>query len=423
MGRESPKGEGGGAACPRYLPYLTWALLALLGLWFVVWFFFQRPTTAEQLRVATFREALRYVPEQYAREVEQEELYHAAMRGMMNSLPDPYSKYVSPTESERLLQQTEGEFGGIGVTVRAGDGLPVIVEVNPDGPAARADLRAGDVIVGVDGQDIEGRPLFETVELIRGEVGTEVELTIRRPAENTSLATTIERATISFANVSWRMMPDDLAYVELVSFDRDCADEMRRALREAQQEGTRGVILDLRGNGGGLMEQALPICDMFLKQGVILRVDRRHSTEVHRADEDTVLDPDIPLVVLVDSMTASAAEILAGALQTAGRATVVGTPTVGKGSVTQLVRLPDGGYLNLTVARYVLANDRVVEGQGIRPDVVVGELAPMPEGGRQEVKEWMEHYRQSRKEQLDRAVALLRERLSEEPREGEGRDG
>ena len=418
--RKFVKNTRRGAAYPRYLPYLTWTLLVLLAAWFLVWFFFRRPGTAQELRLAAYRRALDYVAAEYVEPVDRSELHRAAMRGMTQGLPDPYSGYFNPRESERLMQQTEGEFGGIGVTVRAADGLPVIVEVNPDGPAAQAGLRAGDVIIAVDGRPIKGMPFREAVDLIRGKVGTKVELTVRRPSEGMSFVTTLERAIVRFPNLSWRQMPDRIAHLELAAFDRDAAEEMRAALSEIQDWGARGLILDLRGNAGGLMDQAVPICDMFLTEGIILQVKSRDSMRTYSADEEKEFDTSVPIAVLVDSMTASAAEILAGALQVAGRAIVVGTGTVGKGSVTKLLPLPDGGYLNLTVARYVLADETVVEGEGVQPDVVAGELPPMPQEGREAVEEWMQRYERSRQEQLERAIQVLRERTGEEPEDSDG---
>ncbi|MFO8007948.1 MAG: PDZ domain-containing protein, partial [Candidatus Brocadiia bacterium] len=257
-------------SCPRYLPYLTWTMLGLLFTWFVVWFFFYRPTEAEELRLASYHQALRYVEATYIYDVEQEGLHDAAMGGMMRSLPDKYSVYVDKRGRRRLEQRTEGQFGGIGVLVTARDGAAVIVEVTAGGPAEEAGVEAGDIITGVDGEDVTELSLDEVVDRIRGEIGADVTIGLRRPATEGRLTVTIERERVVVPNIIWRALEDGIVHLEFRSFDRDCPSEMEDALEQITEEGVRGLILDVRNNAGGLMPAAVKISDMFLSGGLIM---------------------------------------------------------------------------------------------------------------------------------------------------------
>jgi len=401
-------------APPSYLPYLTGALLTLLFVWFLVWFFFQRPSTEEQLQIVALRTALEYIPRRYVEEVDRKDVYQAGMRGMVDSLGDKYSSYVTPPDTRRIRQATEGEFGGIGVVITARDGSHVIVEVSTDGPAAGTAIQVGDVITHVDGEDVSELSLWGLVEKVRGEVGTEVELALRRPATGESFALTLTRATITLQNVKWEMMADDIAYLELASFDLKCGDEVEQALGEMKEQGARALIIDLRGNVGGLVQSALRVADMFLAGGTIVSVKKRDSVTAIDADPSVALEEDVPVVVLVDHTTASASEILSGALQANGRATVLGRRTHGKGSMTELLPLPDGSAVNLTTGRYQLAGGQVVEGEGIQPDIVVGELPDLPGEGPGAAEQWIEQYEHARQLQLERAVEVLKGKLAQE---------
>jgi carboxyl-terminal processing protease len=396
---------------PRYLPYLTWTLLLLLFAWFLVWWFHYRPTEPEQKRLAAFRRVMRVIPAAYIYEVDQAELYHAAMHGMVASLEDKYSAYIPPRETNRIHEETEGEFGGIGVRVTAGDGEPVIVEVEDGGPAKRAGVQAGDVIARVGEEPTAGLTLNDVVDRIRGKVGTTVDLALRRTAEET-INVTLERERITFANVTWRMLEDGLALLQVRSFDKNCSEEVEEALREILQEDAEGLVLDVRGNPGGLMDQALRMSDLFLAGGEIVTLRSRERSVKREADTSVALPADVPVVILVDDGTGSAAEILAGSLQANGRAVVVGTSTRGKGSVTELIDLRDGSAINLTIGRYVLSGGRLVEGRGIKPDVVAGRLPPRPRDGVENEREWLEKYEQSKQQQLTRAVQILKEKLA-----------
>jgi len=412
MSEMSDRDRDGDPRVPRYLPYLTWALLLLLVAWFVLWFFHYRPTSEEQKQFASFRKALDVIPAAYIYEVDQGELYRAAMRGMMGSLEDKYSAYVPPRQTNRIHQETEGEFGGIGVLVTARNGEPVILEVQNEGPAGRGGVKTGDVITAVEQKSTAELPLDEVVDMIRGRVGTSVNLTLWRPPTEETIPLTLERERITIANVTWRMLDGGVPYLQVRSFDKNCCDEVESALREIKQEEAQGLVLDLRSNSGGLMNQALSMSDLFLPGGEIVTLKTRDTSRKLEAHQGVVLPADIRVVILVDAMTASAAEILAGSLQANGRATVVGTPTRGKGSVTELIALQDGSAINLTVGRYVLSGGRLVEERGIKPDVLIDQLPPMPRDDPEKAKAWIERFERSKEEQLARAVEILKEEVS-----------
>lgn len=400
-----------------FLPYLTSFLLMLLLAWFLVWVFYYRPTTREQLMVASFSHALDFMSRVYVDEVDQAELYQAAMKGMVQSLGDKHSAYLSPAQMGRLNVETKGEFGGIGVTVRQKNGLPLVVEVHEDCPAWRAGIQTGDFITHVDGEDINGLSFDKVIDVIRGNVGTDVELQLLRPAAEETFTVTLTREKISLPNVEWKMLADGIAWLRVASFDLDLAKRVEEALGELTDEGAQGLILDLRGNAGGVVDQAILVSDMFLTEGLIFSQKSRHPKLAKPVDASapTGIDATVPVVVLVDEGTASSAEIVAGALQANGRATLVGANTVGKGAVSKVLELPDGSGLALIVSYYELAGGQIIEGDGLHPDVVVGRMPPYPEDGDPDkVDAWRELYAKGKEEQLQKAVEVLREKLGEQ---------
>ncbi len=400
------------------LPLLTYTLLALMALHGVVWLLFYRPSEATQRRMKAMRQMLDYIPENYIGEAEAEGLFQAAMRGMVQSLDDKYSAYITPEENRVLREQTRGEFSGIGVTISQTDGLPLVVGVMKESPALESGIQVGDLIVGIEGADVQGTSLEEIARRIRGKAGTEVTITVRRPATDERLTKTLQRATMDLPSVTWDLRDDGIGVVDVVSFDQNCARLTKQALSELRQEGElRGLILDLRGNSGGLVEQAVAVCDMFISGGPLLSTQGRDKGEnkSFRASSEVVLAESVPVAVLVNEATASAAEILSGVLQARDRATVVGAPTVGKGSVTSVITLANQGGLILTVARYELPGDKVVEGKGITADIPVGKMPPIPTRDDAEaLSAWVEELKRAGEAQFEAAVEYLHEQMETE---------
>ncbi|MFW6188866.1 MAG: S41 family peptidase [Planctomycetota bacterium] len=414
MPSDSEPGPEASTRSPRYLPYLTWVLLALLVAYSLVWFFFYRPTSEEERQIASFAAALRFVESAYVEEADRGRLYRSAMHGMLAGLGDKYSQYLTPEQMRRLSEQARGEYAGIGVRISRRDGIYAVEEVFEDGPAAESGVEAGDIIARVEGVEASELNQEQLVSAMRGEPGTAVRLALRRPPEGREVTVRVPRRRISIPNVTYETLEDGVGRLRIAAFDTNVAGEVADALDELNAQGGRALMLDLRSNSGGVMGQAEEVCDMFLSGGIILQLVGRNvkNEPPVRADEDVRLPAEAPVVVLVDQWTASAAEIVAGALQANGRAPVVGTSTLGKGSVTQVQGLPDDSAVILTVARYQLAGGRIVEGQGVRPDVEVGELPPFPMEELQKAEQWHEQRRRAMERQQERALQILRQKLS-----------
>jgi carboxyl-terminal processing protease len=315
----------------------------------------------------------------YVGGVDQDELIYGAIRGMVRTL-DPHSDYLDPQEYRVLASDTRGRFGGIGVEIDVRDGWLTVTSVFPSGPAQHAGLRTGDRFISIDGLRARDMPIEEAVRRMRGEPGTEVRVALRRDEEGPALEVSMRREIIAVDAVEARVLPDGHVYIRLRVFQetttrevQDVLDRAEVALRE--RGGVGGVLLDLRDNPGGLLDQAVLVADEFLKEGVIVttrgRADRELSVAKARSSGTRA---DFPMVVLVNGFTASAAEIVAGALHDHGRAVIVGTRTFGKGSVQNVIELPDASALKLTVARYYTPSGRSIQAQGIEPDLTIEQL-------------------------------------------------
>ena len=317
-----------------------------------------------------------------------EEINAAAIKGILDYLDDPYTAYLSPEQYQNFtatLAGETGEFEGIGADVTMMDGRLLILGPRPDSPASRAGIRPGDIVVAVDGVDIEGLDLPEAVDLIRGPKGSTVVLRIIRPGTLHSIDISVVRDTIRLTNVNARMQEDGVGYIGVGTFDSKTADGLREAIAGLRAEGARGLILDLRNNTGGLVDAAVRVVSEFVESGLVFVVRNNDAAdeEYEATGEGTAYD--LPLVVLVNGFSASASEIVSGALQDHDRAVVVGVRTFGKGSVNQLSRLDSGSGLYVTIARWLTPNGRVIEAEGIEPDVVVGD--PIDVRGSQRVSQ------------------------------------
>ncbi|MEM9192241.1 MAG: S41 family peptidase [Myxococcota bacterium] len=327
-----------------------------------------------------FARALAHIETSYVDEVDQDALIHGAVRGMAEAL-DPHTNFMDPEEYRILTADTQGRFAGIGVEISVRDGWLVVLSVFPGGPAAEAGMQPGDRFLRIDGRDARDMRIQDSVRRMRGEPGTRVRVAIRREGEDDDLELELTRAVIDVNPVEGRLLPDRIFYVHVRAFQDNTTQELRiaidRAIDEAGEEGVRGVLLDLRNNPGGLLRESVSMADEFLSSGDIVSTRGRgdrvlHESSAHRRGTR----PDWPMAVIVNGYTASAAEIVAGALQDHERALLVGTRTFGKGSVQNVIELPDGSAVKLTIARYYTPSGRSIQAQGIDPDLVVEQLSP-----------------------------------------------
>ncbi len=310
-------------------------------------------------------------------------LMEGAIRGMMEALNDPYSGYWDVRETQDANNAMTGEYDGIGAYVDTGGEYLTIINPIPGTPAEAAGLRPGDQIIAVDGEDVTGMdPDLVRLTRVMGPAGTDVTLTIRREGVDEPFDVTITRAHIVIPSVTAEMLDNNIAYIQVSIFGDDTDTELREALREAMANNPSGLILDLRNNGGGYLNVAVNIASEFIPQGVILYEVYGDGTRRPYEARSGGLATEIPMVVLVNEYSASASEIVAGALQDYGRATLVGTTTFGKGSVQNWMPLSNGGTLRVTIARWETPNGRSIHGQGIDPDVVVEMTEADYEAGR-----------------------------------------
>ncbi|MGH2542099.1 MAG: S41 family peptidase, partial [Ardenticatenaceae bacterium] len=345
-----------------------------------------------------FYEALGLLEDEfYGTLPEGQQVPYSAIRGVLARLNDPNTILVEPVAHEREQEQLEGEFGGIGAQVTANEqGQLVIVAPILDTPAANADLRPNDIILEVDGTVVTGMPLDEAVELIRGPVGTEVTLLIQRADEDESFTVTLVRAKIPDPTVDHAMVEGtDTGYIGLRFFSARTADELRAAIEALKAEGAQKFILDLRNNPGGLLDAAIGASSAFIGDGVIAYQQRNDGTKSPLEATGNPIALDEPLVVLINEGSASASEILAGALQSYERATLVGTPSYGKGTVQIPYTLSDGSSLHVTIAHWLTPDGTDLSSGGLTPDVQV---------------ETTEEQRQANVDPVfEKAVELLRE--------------
>jgi carboxyl-terminal processing protease len=330
--------------------------------------------------LGVFARALGHVELSYVESIDQDELIYGAIRGMMSTL-DPHSTFMDPEEYRILTSDTQGRFGGIGVEIAVQDGWLTVLSVFEHGPAARAGLEPGDRFLSIEGRDARDMRIEEAVRRMRGEPGTTVRVHIRREGRPDALDVTLTREIIQVRAVEARLLADRTVYIRLKAFQESTTRELRDALDEAvtkaeDADGVRGVLLDLRDNAGGLLDQAVLVADEFLSEGVIVSTKGRGGRLLSEATAHRRgTRPPWPMVVLVNGYSASAAEIVAGALRDHGRAVVIGTRTFGKGSVQNIIELPDGSAMKLTVARYFTPSGRSIQAHGIEPDMQTPQLS------------------------------------------------
>jgi len=335
----------------------------------------QAATTAQGHDLGVFWEAWDLVERVfYGKLPDDQHLEWGLIRGALGTLNDPHTSFLEPEPREREKEALSGRFGGIGAYVTQAEDGRIVLEPMPDLPAEKAGVRKGDTLLKVDDTDIAGMNADEVIALVRGEIGTSVRLTLRHEGEKEPVTVEITRQEIPTPTVEWRMLdePEGTGYVRLTLFSHRTDKELRQALDEMKDQGMTQLVLDLRGNGGGLLNAAVDVAGEFLSGGTVLvQVEKGGKEEVYEAGSGGKFTNG-KLVVLVDGGTASASEIVAGALQDRGRAVLVGEKTYGKGSVQQVFDLSDGSSVHITYADWLTPNRRQITGVGLAPDFEAG---------------------------------------------------
>jgi carboxyl-terminal processing protease len=344
------------------------------------------------------------VERNYVEPVKANNLINGAINGMLETL-DPHSNYMAPEVYKEMQTETRGSFGGIGFEITIRDKVLTVVAPIEDTPASRAGIQSGDMILRIDGKSTKDMTLMEAVKLMRGPQGTQVTITLMRQGFTEPQDFTMTRAVIPIRSVRFKTLEPGYGYIKVSQFIERTFPDLENALSkiESQEKPLKGLILDLRNNPGGLLEQAVKVADLFLDSGIIVytegRVEGQKMKFFVQKKEKT---REFPMIVLVNGGSASASEIVAGALQDHGRAVILGSQTFGKGSVQTIIPLEDGSALRLTTARYYTPNGRSIQAQGISPDIAVVDL--VAEGKRGAVPRYMrekdlEHHLQGEKEQ------------------------
>jgi len=327
-------------------------------------------------KIDLFGEVLENIKKDYVDDVDQSEILDSAINGVLQSL-DPYSAYMSPELFKEMQTDTKGEFGGLGIEIGMEAGLVKVISPIDDTPAAKAGIKAGDYIVKIGKKQVQGKSLMEAVKLMRGPVGTSIDLTVRRKNVKKALEFKITRKVIEVQSVSSRTISKDknLGYIKLKSFNENSDEQFLKTIKKFEKNSKiKGYILDLRNNPGGLLTQAINITDFFLDDGEIVSTKGRKVSETRkffarRGDEIKGK----PIVVLINNGSASASEIFAGALKDHKRAIILGENSYGKGSVQSIIPLSNGGGIRLTISKYYLPSGKSISEVGVTPDILVEE--------------------------------------------------
>ena len=325
-------------------------------------------------KIDLFGEVLDKINREYVEEVNQSDAMDAAINGVLQSL-DPYSAYMSPELFEEMQTETSGEFGGLGIEVGMEAGVVKVISPIDNSPAEKAGVKAGDYIVKIDGIQVQGKTLTEAVDLMRGPIGSPIEITIRRIGEKKSFVFEIVREIIEVKSVKSKLIDNKVGYIRLTSFNENSASQIKDIFKRFKKENNiEKYILDLRNNPGGLLSQAIKISDFFLNSGEIVATRGRKSNENRKwfAKKGDIIDGET-LLILINYGSASAAEIVAGALKDHKRAIVIGENSYGKGSVQSIIPLKNKGAIRLTISKYYLPSGKSISGKGVTPDIVVEE--------------------------------------------------
>ena len=328
----------------------------------------------------TFSDVIDLVKKNYVEEISDKEIVYSAIKGILESL-DPHSSFMPPDMYKDMQTDTKGEFGGIGIEISIKDGFPVVITPIEDTPAFNEGIKAGDLIVKIDGKPTKNMNLVDVVKMIRGQKGKAINLSIAREGLQGMKEYTVVRDIIQVKSVKFKMLDEDYGYIRIVQFQEKTSRDLDNALKELEKankgKALKGLVLDLRNDPGGLLEQAVEVSDKFLSDGVVVSIEGRGEKKkpednkmkfFAKKKNDDYLNP---LVVLINEGSASASEIVAGALQDYKRAIIVGTKSFGKGSVQTIFPLGDGSAVRLTTAKYYTPKGRSIQGEGVEPDINV----------------------------------------------------
>jgi len=347
-------------------------VITTFSLGFIVGFASQgRQTEDEYKYLRIFTDALKIVKDNYVEPVSTKDLIYGALNGMTKAL-DPFSSFFNPKQYESFKQETEGEFGGVGIEIGMEKGRPIVISPIEGTPAHRAGIKSGDVIIEINGEDTSGMSLMDVVQRIRGKVGTKVELSIYRKGMDKPMKIELERALIKIESVKWAKI-GDVGYIKLSQFNENVSVQIEKAVKELLAKRVSGFILDLRNDPGGLLSEAVNVCDLFLPEGKLIVYTKSRNGETQRffSRRKPIMPDNTPLVVLINKGSASASEIVAGALQDHKRAIILGEKSYGKASVQNIIPMEDGSALKLTVAYYYTPLGKLIHKSGINPDVEV----------------------------------------------------
>ena len=327
-------------------------------------------------KIDLFSEVLDKINKEFVDEVNQSEVIDAAINGVLQSL-DPYSSYMSPEMFENMQTETSGKFGGLGIEVGMESGVVKVISPIDNSPASRVGIKAGDYIVKINDIQVQGKSLSEAVDLMRGPVGTDIEVTVRRVGEKKAIIFNITREIIEIESVKSKIIEEKIGYLRLTSFNENSSEQIKKKIKEIKKEKkVKSYILDLRNNPGGLLSQAIRISDFFLDYGEIVSTKSRKSSENRKwfAKKGDIIDGKT-LLVLINYGSASASEIVAGALKDHKRAILIGENSYGKGSVQSIVPLKNNGAIRLTISKYYLPSGKSISEVGVTPDIEINETS------------------------------------------------
>jgi carboxyl-terminal processing protease len=325
-------------------------------------------------KIDLFGEVLNKVKKEYVDEVDQSKIMDAAINGVLQSL-DPYSAYMSPSMLKNMQTETSGEFGGLGIEVGMESGVVKVISPIDDSPASKVGIKAGDFIVKINGTQVQGKSLSEAVELMRGPIGSNIEITVRRIGTKKALIFNITRDIIEIKSVKSKLIDENIGYIRLTSFNENSSDQIKQKIKELnKKQNLKSYILDLRNNPGGLLSQAINISDFFLESGQIVSTKSRKKSENRKwFAKKGDLTGGKTLIVLINYGSASASEIVAGALKDHKRAIIIGENSYGKGSVQSIIPLKNKGAIRLTISKYYLPSGQSISDIGVTPDIEVVE--------------------------------------------------